>query len=74
MKKILFLFFSMLPMTVAAQNEFAGSKWIGDICNLQTPIPEGRHYTGGVLKEQKVKEAWVAVDTLATKSIYLKRN
>ena len=47
MKKILFLFFSMLPMTVAAQNEFAGSKWIGDICNLQTPIPEGRHYSGG---------------------------
>jgi hypothetical protein len=41
MKKILFLLFSMLSMTVAAQNEFAGSKWIGDICNLQTPIPEG---------------------------------
>jgi hypothetical protein len=47
MKKILFLLFSMLSMTVAAQNEFAGSKWIGDICNLQTPIPEGRHYSGG---------------------------
>ena len=74
MKKILFLLFSMLSMTVAAQNEFAGSKWIGAICKSQTQIPEGRHYSGGVLNEQKVKEAWAAVDTLVTKSIFLKRN
>ena len=47
MKKILFLLFSMLSMTVAAQNEFAGSKWIGAICKSQTPIPEGRYYSGG---------------------------
>ena len=44
MKKILF---SMLSMTVAAQNEFTGSKWIGAICKSQTSIPEGRHYSGG---------------------------
>lgn len=74
MKKILFLLFSMLSLTVTAQDEFAGSKWIGAICKSQTPIPEGRHYSGGVLKEADVKAAWAAVDTLVTKSIFLKRS
>ncbi|MBR2881064.1 MAG: hypothetical protein IKB96_01705, partial [Prevotella sp.] len=64
----------LVVFSANAQQPFGESKWIGAICKSQTSIPEGRHYSGGVLKEQKVKEAWAAVDTLATKSIFLKRN
>ena len=35
--------------------------------------PEGRKYHGSELKKPEAKAAWDAVDTLAKKSIYLRR-
>ena len=47
MKQILIIVLSILSLSVLAQKDFTKSKWIGAICKSQTPIPEGRHYSGG---------------------------
>ena len=36
-------------------------------------MPEGRKFHGSELKKPEVRAAWEAVDTLAKKSIYLRR-
>ncbi|NDW12212.1 hydrolase [Bacteroides sp. 214] len=47
--------------------------WIGAITRSDSHLPEGRIYQGNVLREPAVKAAWGAVDTLAKKSIYLRK-
>jgi hypothetical protein len=53
---------------------FTKSHWIGAITKADAKLPEGRNYTGGVLKRDDVKAAWAAVDTLSQKSIMLRRS
>ena len=54
--------------------DFGKAQWIGAITQKDARLPVGRNFTGAKLKEAAVKEAWAAVDTLAHRSIYLKRD
>ena len=74
MKKVVFLLFylfALLPLTFA-QNVFGDAKWIGAITKADAKIPEGRHYTGSVLKETKAE--WDQADPLSRQSIILRRS
>lgn len=57
-----------------AEEAFAGSEWIGAITRQDARLPEGRKFHGSELKKSAVKAAWEAVDTLAKKSICLRRS
>lgn len=52
---------------------FSSGKWIGAITRKDSHLPEGRRFHGGELKKPEVKAAWEAVDTLAKKSICLRK-
>ena len=56
-----------------ASENFSSAKWIGAITREDARLPEGRRFHGGELKKPEVKAAWAAVDTLAKKSICLRR-
>ena len=74
MKKVVFLLFylfALLPLTFA-QNVFGDAKWIGAITKADAKTPEGRHYTGNVLKETKAE--WNQADPLSRQSIILRRS
>ena len=74
MKKVVFLLFylfALLPLTFA-QNVFGDAKWIGAITKADAKTPEGRHYTGNVLKETKAE--WDQADPLSRQSIILRRS
>ena len=72
-RDILFLLFA-ITLRVAAQSPtcFGEAQWIGAITRQQANIPEGRHYTGGILKQTRA--LWNAADTLSRRSIYIARN
>ena len=57
----------------SAPQTLSESKWIGAITRQNAHLPEGRKFHGGELKKPEVKAAWEAVDTLAKKSICLRR-
>ena len=57
----------------SAPSRLSEGKWIGAITRQNAHLPEGRKYHGSELKKPEVKAAWEAVDTLAKKSIYLRR-
>ena len=52
---------------------FRESCWVGAITKADARLPEGRIYTGAELKKQEVKDAWANVDSLAKKSIILRK-
>lgn len=56
-----------------ASDDLSSGKWIGAITRKDSHLPEGRKFHGGELKKPEVKAAWEAVDTLAKKSICLRR-
>ena len=56
-----------------APEGFSSAKWIGAITREDARLPEGRRFHGAELKKPEVKAAWAAVDTLAKKSICLRR-
>ena len=56
-----------------APEGFSSAKWIGAITREDARLPEGRRFHGAELKKLEVKAAWAAVDTLAKKSICLRR-
>lgn len=56
-----------------APESLSSGTWIGAITRKDARLPEGRKFHGGELKKPEVKAAWEAVDTLAKKSIYLRR-
>lgn len=58
---------------VSTTEAFAGCEWIGAITRKDARLPEGRKYHGSELKNPEAKAAWKAVDTLAKKSILLRR-
>ena len=72
MRYLLFLILYFLFSPIGAQDYFGGADWIGAISREDAHIPEGRHYTGSVLKE--TKEAWANADPLSRRSIILRRN
>ncbi len=53
---------------------FWEGKWIGAITNKDACLPEGRKFHGSELKNPEVKKAWEQMDTLATKSIILRKS
>ena len=57
----------------SASSRLSEGKWIGAITRQNAHLPEGRKFHGGELKKPEVKAAWEAVDTLAKKSICLRR-
>lgn len=57
----------------SAPSRLSDGKWIGTITRQNAHLPEGRKFHGSELKKPEVKAAWEAVDTLAKKSIYLRR-
>jgi alpha-L-rhamnosidase len=57
----------------SAPSRLSEGKWIGAITRQNAHLPEGRKFHGSELKKPEVKTAWEAVDTLAKKSIYLRR-
>ena len=56
-----------------AGGDFEGACWIGAITRKDARIPEGRTFSGTVLKDSAVKAAWAAADTLSRRSIVLQR-
>lgn len=47
--------------------------WIGAITYADAAMPEGRKFHGGELKKPEVRAAWDAVDSLAWRSIQLRK-
>ena len=73
MKKILVILMAAVAMQVQA-DEFGSAQWIGAITKADAHLPEGRNYCEDVLKRDDVKAAWQAVDTLAARSIVLRKS
>lgn len=57
----------------SAPSRLSDGKWIGAITRQNAHLLEGRKFHGSELKKPEVKAAWERVDTLAKKSIYLRR-
>ena len=49
------------------------AQWIGAITYADARMPEGRKFHGGELKKPEVRAAWEAVDSLAWRSILLRK-
>ncbi len=58
---------------LAPDTAFLNAEWIGAITQKDAKLPEGRNYQGAVLKRPEVKEAWANVDSMASKSICLRK-
>lgn len=54
--------------------DLISSHWIGAITRADARLPQGRKFHGAELKKPEVKAAWAAADTLAKKSIYLRKD
>ena len=67
-----FLFIIVFSVGASAQDYFGGAEWIGAISRSDANIPEGRHYTGSVLKETKA--VWASAHPLSRRSIILRRS
>ena len=68
----LLLFSCCFLLSEAQTDYFGGAQWIGAITKADAHIPEGRNYTGSVLKE--TREQWAKADPLSRKSIVLRRS
>ena len=69
---IFFIFYFLFSVSAQAQDYFGGAEWIGAISREAAKIPEGRHYSGSVLKE--TKDLWAQADPLSRRSIILRRS
>lgn len=49
------------------------ARWIGAITYADARMPEGRKFHGGELKKPEVRAAWEAVDSLAWRSILVRK-
>ena len=58
----------------APDSEFLKGSWIGAVSYEDARLPEGRNYTYDKWKIQEVKEAWDAVDSMASRSILLRKD
>lgn len=60
--------------TTAPDEEFLKGDWIGAVSYEQANFPAGRNYTSDKWKLPEIKEAWDNVDTLAYRSIMLRKD
>lgn len=58
---------------LAPTKDFLNAQWIGAISHKDARIPSGRTFTGVGLNNPEAKALWNGVDTLAKKSIYLRK-
>ncbi len=59
--------------TAPATDWLETAAWIGAITYADARLPEGRKFHGGELKKPEVRAAWDAVDSLAWRSIQLRK-
>ncbi len=59
---------------LAPDISFLDAQWIGAISHEDAKLPYGRKFHGTELKKPEVKALWAAVDTLAKKSICLRKD
>ena len=80
MRHLIIALLTVLALPVAAQSSereaarqaaFGDARWIGAITKADAKIPEGRNYTGSVLKQTKA--VWEKVAPLSRRSIILRR-
>ena len=71
---LIILILQVSLLSIGQDNDFASAQWIGHMTRQQANIPEGRNFTGAKLKEPAVKAAWASVDSLSSKSIYLRKD
>lgn len=58
---------------LAPDREWLDGAWIGAITQADARLPEGRKFHGAHMKEKEVLAAWDAVDSLAWRSICLRK-
>lgn len=58
---------------MAPDTHSIGAKWIGAVSYDDARLPEGRNYTSDKWKKPEIKEKWDAVDTMASRSIMLRK-
>ncbi len=58
---------------IAPDKTFMNASWIGAITYEASQFPAGRCFHGGELNQPEVKEAWAKVDSLAWRSICLRK-
>lgn len=58
---------------LAPQADAMQASWIGAVTYEQANFPQGRKFDGAALKKSEVKEAWSKVDSLAWRSILLRK-
>ncbi|WP_018472183.1 glycoside hydrolase family 78 protein [Echinicola pacifica] len=61
-------FFGMAPAELSLQ-----SQWIGAITRADSHLPEGRDYHAPLMGKQENKDKWGKVDSLASRSILLRK-
>lgn len=59
---------------LAPENAYLDAAWIGAISHEDAKLPKGRKFHGTELKKPEIKAQWDAVDTLAKKSICLRKD
>ncbi len=58
---------------MAPDPDWMDAAWIGAVSYADARMPEGRKFHGGELKRPEVRAAWEAVDSLAWRSILLRK-
>lgn len=72
-RQLLGLLFAICHVSLGvAQDYFGGAQWIGAITKADSHLPEGRTYTGSVLKE--TRDLWAKAHPLSRQSIILRRS
>ncbi len=61
------------PFRMAPAREWMDASWIGAITYADAAMPEGRKFHGGELRKPEVIAAWEGVDSLAWRSICLRK-
>jgi len=65
---------SIARFRLAPANNVLNAEWIGAITKADSHLPKGRNWHGPSMKNNTVREAWEAIDTLALKSIQLRKS
>ncbi len=58
---------------IAPDKSFLDAQWIGAVTQKNAKFPEGRRFHGGALSKAEAKEAWNQVDSMAWRSICLRK-
>lgn len=58
---------------IAPESALLNAEWIGAISHEDARLPSGRKFHGSEMKKPEIKALWNAVDTLAKKSICLRK-